>query len=356
MGIKVLLAGLDRNRFQPLLGVPIHEDYVNNFRELNIKVCHSEFVNKFDVVGLLRLVSLIKRWQIDIIHSHVQITDLMAALAGRVFPRMKTVTTIHAPINIDENLRPERTFRAFTYKWVLRQGFDRIITVSEALRQEIIQKARINPAKVMHIINGVDPSHFAQVSRERARKLLSIEDLRRVVVQVAWFGVRKGHRVLIESAGTIVKHVPNVLFLLVGDGHLKERCEIMVDQLGLRGYFRFLGYREDVPHVLAASDVAVLPTFSEGLPRSLLEAMAAGLPVVASGLESIAELVVHRGTGLLVRPGSPGEFAEAVVRLLKDPGLCRQMGIRGQQRVAKYFHHDKMVRATEELYEQLMAD
>jgi glycosyltransferase involved in cell wall biosynthesis len=126
--------------------------------------------------------------------------------------------------------------------------------------------------------------------------------------------------------------------------------------LGLGKYFRFLGYREDVPRLLAASDLAVLPSFSEGLPRSLLEAMGTGLPVVASGLDGIAELVVHGVTGLLVRPGSPAEFAEAVVRLLKDPELSREMGLRGKQRVEKYFHQAKMVSATERLYEQLMAD
>lgn len=356
MGIKTLLAGMDRSRFNPFLGLPIHEDYRNNFRGLNIKVLHSEFVNKFDIAGLSRLVSLIKRWQIDIIHSHVQITDLMVALAGKIFPSVKTVTTIHAPINIDGNLQLERTFRAHTYKWVLRHGFNRIITVSRALRQEVIQKARINPAKVMHIVNGVDPSPLAQVGRERARSLLSIEDHRRVVVQVAWFGLRKGHGILLDRASTIVKHVPEVLFLLVGDGRLKESCEVMVDQLGLGKYFRFLGYREDVPRLLAASDLAVLPSFSEGLPRSLLEAMGTGLPVVASGLDGIAELVVHGVTGLLVRPGSPAEFAEAVVRLLKDPELSREMGLQGKQRVEKHFHQAKMVSATERLYEQLMAD
>jgi glycosyltransferase involved in cell wall biosynthesis len=130
----------------------------------------------------------------------------------------------------------------------------------------------------------------------------------------------------------------------------------MVDQLGLGKHFRFLGYREDVPRLLAASDLAVLPSFSEGLPRSLLEAMVTGLPVVASGLDGIAELVVHGVTGFLVRPGFPAEFAEAVVRLLKDPELSREMGLRGKQRVAKHFHQAKMVSATERLYEQLMAD
>jgi glycosyltransferase involved in cell wall biosynthesis len=222
------------------------------------------------------------------------------------------------------------------------------------LYRELIHNDHIDLHKIVHIINGIDPNPFKDSNREKSRDRLGLDPNKKVVVMVAWFGLRKGHHTLIDSAVHVTKKIPNVLFLLVGDGRLKKTSMDRARQWRLQDHFVFLGYREDIPEILTASDLAVLPSVIEGLPRSLLEAMAAGLPVVASRLDGIAELVVHEKTGLLTAPGSASALSQAIVKLLSDPQRCKEMGLQGRRRVESHFRSDQMVQATEQLYEQLM--
>jgi glycosyltransferase involved in cell wall biosynthesis len=354
MGIQTLLAGMDTRRFRVFFGAPKKETYIDKFKNLNLEIIDSEFKSKHDLNGLFRLLQTIRRRKINILHSHVQITDLMTALAGKLCPGLKTVTTVHAPININEKLQRDKSIRGTIYSYILRHGFDRIITVSKALHRELIHNDHIDLHKIVHIINGIDPNPFKDSNREKSRDRLGLDPNKKVVVMVAWFGLRKGHHTLIDSAVHITRKIPDVLFLLVGEGRLKKTSMDRVRQWGLQDNFVFLGYREDIPDILATSDLAVLPSVIEGLPRNLLEAMAAGLPVVASRLDGIAELVVHEKTGLLTDPGSASALSQAIAKLLGDPQRCKEMGLQGRRRVENHFRSDQMVQATEQLYEQLM--
>ena len=145
----------------------------------------------------------------------------------------------------------------------------------------------------------------------------------------------KGHPWLIVAAGAITREFPDVRFILVGDGALRKDFEGQVAALGLERHFLFLGRREDVPRVLACCDIAVLPSKAEGLPNAVLEYLAAGLPTVASRVGGNAEIVQDGKSGLLVPPEDSSALAEALLRLLRYPGVAASLGKNGRAHVAR---------------------
>jgi glycosyltransferase involved in cell wall biosynthesis len=157
------------------------------------------------------------------------------------------------------------------------------------------------------------------------------------MVMVATFKEQKGHRYLVEAALPLVTQFPDVQFLLIGDGDLKDQIMIQVSESNLDEHFHFLGMRDDVPDLLAASDCFVLPSLWEGLPMALIEAMASGLPVIASDVSGTRQVMISGETGLLVPPGDAGQLTQAMLQLLRDPGCAQAMGVAAKRRVEAYF-------------------
>ena len=164
----------------------------------------------------------------------------------------------------------------------------------------------------------------------------------------------KGHRYLIQALPGILDQFPHVFMIILGDGVLRPTLKTQVKDSGLSRSVMFAGWRKDVPRILAASDVLVLPSLSEGLPLAVLEAMAAGLPIVASNVGGVPEAVIDGETGFLVEPSSARSLREAILKLLKDPERARSMGAAGRTRVRAEFGVDRMVEETCEVYRNLL--
>jgi glycosyltransferase involved in cell wall biosynthesis len=164
----------------------------------------------------------------------------------------------------------------------------------------------------------------------------------------------KGHPLLIAAAASISTEFPKTRFVLVGDGKQRKEFERQVAERGLEKFFSFLGLRNDVPHILACCDIAVLPSEAEGLPNAVLEYMAAGLPTVASRVGGNAEIVQDGKTGLLVPPQDSYALAEALLRLLRNPDFAAGMGMKGRECVAAHFSFQRMVENTDQLYTELL--
>jgi glycosyltransferase involved in cell wall biosynthesis len=148
--------------------------------------------------------------------------------------------------------------------------------------------------------------------------------------------------------------LPDVAFIVAGDGPDREALEAESKRLGLNQRVRFLGHREDVPALLACCDLFVLPSLFEGLPVSILEAMSAGKAVVATAIGGTDEVVVPGETGLLVTPGDPLALAEAIQRLLTEPGLAESFGNRGRARVEREFSSRMMIDRVSRMYEEVL--
>jgi L-malate glycosyltransferase len=232
---------------------------------------------------------------------------------------------------------------------------DRIITVCTTARQQEIRRTKADPEKVVTIYNGIDtlPPVTDQLTA-RLRRTLKLPDNAKIVLCIARLAVQKGHVDLLTAWEAVQAVHPDAHLLIVGDGEQRTGLTGMVRQRAGCNTIHFLGRRDDVPDLLAMSDLVVLPARGEGLPNVLLEAMAAGRPVVATNVGGIPELVVDGITGLLVPPSDPHALSRKMITLLSDPVRARTMGHAGRERVAKHFPIGTMVNRTETLYTELL--
>ncbi len=233
---------------------------------------------------------------------------------------------------------------------------DLVVANSEAVRQDVLRQEGLPPAKVIVILNGVDPSRFADPAAGLPlRQALDLHNRRPVVGVVANFRAYKGHEYFLEAWRQVYAEFPEGLALLLGEGSLRPTYEARARAMGLGESVRFLGVREDIPAVLTVLDLFVHPSREEGFPNAVLEAMAAGKPIVATNVGGTPEAVVHGESGLLVPPEDPPALAEAMIRLLRRPAEAARLGEAARRRVVELFQVSSMIRQYEEVYEHVVA-
>jgi len=207
------------------------------------------------------------------------------------------------------------------------------------------------------IYSGIELDRFHPVSEQEKMRLrekwgLQEQDAVIGIVSKLWDG--KGHELLIRAFREIKKEKEDARLVIVGEGYLMESLKGVVRQLELSEAVIFTGFLEDVPQIIATFDVAVLPSFFEGMGRVLLEAMAMEKPVVGTLVGGIPDLIEHGANGYLVSPGNERELASAVLKILNDKGLAVKMGEAGRKKVTDRFSADTMVRSIEKVYGELL--
>lgn len=230
-------------------------------------------------------------------------------------------------------------------RWAYRCAH-RVVANSQAAAAQVVAEGVPRP-QVSVIPNGIDLSRFS------GRRTSSPSDPL-TVTTVANLRPEKGHDVLLEAAARVVQTHPGVRFQFVGDGPMRAALQQQADRLGIGSAVAFLGHREDVPELLARSALFVLPSRSEAFPNGLVEAMAAGVPSIASRVGGILELVQHQRDGVLVPVADPSALAAAIRALLDDPAAER-LGARGRQTIEARYSFERMVSAFEELYLNALA-
>ena len=231
-----------------------------------------------------------------------------------------------------------------------------IVTNSNSVSEFVSRFERISPQKFTTIYNGIDPERFdVRVDRVVKRKELCLDGGSPTICCIGRIVVQKGHRYLLESLPRVIKAFPEVQLLIVGgderiphETDYEAVCE-MVERLHLSSYVRFLGWQRDIPEILQAIDVLVMPSLWEGFGLTIAEAMAARKPVVATAVDGIPEVVVHGETGLLVPSKDPEALAEAIIFILSQPQRAKQMGEAGRARVEAMFDIRKTTRMWERL-------
>ena len=350
-----LLTHLSRERFAPIVaclyggdGIVAHE-----IRTLGIPVVDlGMYGRKWRIDAFWRLYRLLRRKRPVILHTWM----FHANVLGRVLGRLTGVPII---VTSRRNVNIGGALREFLNRWTAWLG-DGVIAVCKLARQAEIKRARVSSNKVITIYNGINAERFVALDRQAAahqvRQTFGIPVEAPLLGSVGRLHRQKGFADLLAAQARIQERIPTIRLLLVGDGELRDDLEAQARAIGLSEAVTFAGIRTDVPEILAALDVFVLPSLWEGMPNAVLEAMAAGLPVVATAVGGIPELVVDGVTGLLVPPHAPISLAEAIVRLLDAPDLRRQMGQAGRERVKKRFTVERMVSRTEALYGELIAE
>ena len=308
-----------------------------------------------DSIALAKLVGMFRRGGFDLVHTHSSKAGVLGRLAARLAGVPVVVHTVHG-WGFNDRQRPlvNRSFTALE-RWCARFT-DALVTVTPRDTDVGLSRGIGEPALYTTIRSGIDLARFGspQRSREEMRAELGLAGHHRVAVSVMRLVPQKAPLDLIDGAGRLLADLPDARILIVGDGPLRALVEDRCRALGLGNRIVFTGLRSDVPELLAAADVLVLASLWEGLPRVIPQAMAAGLPVVATAVAGNAEAVADGVTGVLVPPRDPAALASALSVLLADPARSRAMGAAARARVDEFSVH-RMVDDIEALYTRCLA-
>jgi glycosyltransferase involved in cell wall biosynthesis len=307
----------------------------------------------------LRLRQFLKANRINVIQTN--------NLGSQDYLTLAVAKTLGVPV-VTFNFHSERIFppererstlaaiRSWLYRRCRRWASD-YVAVSPGTKDSMLQRLKLKSDQVTVICNGVDTERFSQAdNRCRVRARLGLPESAQLLTTVGTLKPVKGHEHLIAAAGRVREHYDDVHFLLVGDGPLRPELEAQVAAAKLADRIHFLGSRRDVGELLAASDAFVLPSLWEGLSMALLEAMAAGKPVVATRVSGTSSVLEGTGGGLLVPPGDANALAEAILSLLaRSPQERRAMGEAARRQVVANFSVHKQAEEYRQLYRRLLA-
>jgi len=306
------------------------------------------FFSPSGVQEFLGLARFLRRERFDVVHTYDLYSNLMgipAAWLARVPVRISSRRDLgswwwYTPGN-----------RKLLRRILGLSSF--VVANSEAVRDFLVKEDGYDPGKIRVIRNGIDPAPFLAPAPSRGRLFPAAGRQDKLIAVVANMNVNtKGHLDLLEAARLICPVFPEVRFVLIGDGRERAGLENKVDEWALRKNVLFLGHRTDVPDLLRCSDMFVLPSWAEGLPNVVLEALAAGLPVVATRVGGIPEIIEDGANGLLVAPKDPSALAVAILRLLRDKELAERLAREGQARVCDRFSFDRVLQQVKGLYEE----
>jgi glycosyltransferase involved in cell wall biosynthesis len=298
--------------------------------------------------GAPALARLLRRERPAVFHAHMSSPvackwGLAAAVAARVPAVLGTV-------QVGGYEPPDRS--AYWQLRALSRGVDRYLAVSRGIADELVDGLGWPRQKVDVVYNAVDLARIDVEAPPGLRAELGVGDGRPLVLMPARLDAQKGHRVLFEA----IPRIPDATFLLAGEGPEREPLEAMAARLGIADRVRFLGRREDVPQLLAAADVFVLPSLYEGSSLAVLEAMAAGIPIVSSAIGGTDELIEDGRSGLLVAPGDAAGLAAALRRVLGEPELQQGLAAGARERVEAGLTREQMASRVTGIYRELLGE
>jgi glycosyltransferase involved in cell wall biosynthesis len=282
----------------------------------------------------------------DILHTHLGYADLMGGVAARSLglPSVATIHVMERSAGARERVKDELMALA------RRRCAQQVICVSEAARRWYLATGWDRAEHVVAVPNGVAPSPVAPGEPERMRRAFGLAASDVVVTMLGVLRPGKGHDVAVAATAALRARFPQLRLLVAGDG--PDRAAVAGLAAALGGAVVLTGHRDDVPAVLAASDVLLHPTARDAFPTAVVEAMAAGLPTVATVVGGIPEIVVEGETGLLVAPGAGADaVAAALARLLADPTLRRRMGAAARDRFEERFTAERWAERLRAVYE-----
>ncbi len=293
-----------------------------------------------------QLKQLVLKHDINIIHAQYRTAGYFGAMIERKMG-IPFVLTLHD----DWHNAP--------FKSIHGKLFKHVIAVSEAIRQRFIKKFLAEPNNIVTIYNGVDAKKFndkmlLESNAADLKKRFGILPEEKVITLLGRIRRAKGHFDLIDALDHMKSCQIPFRFLIVGDGPEKEELANKVVEKGMSDKVVFTGYLSDIPAVITATDILVLPSYREAFPLSIIEAMLVRKPVIASAVGGIVEIIENNRNGLLIQPGFPRQLAEKIINLLEDPLLCQQLGSAGYKKAIAHYTLDHMVNSTVSYYETVL--
>lgn len=302
-----------------------------------------------DPTALPRLLGFIRRERPDVVHTHLRKSDLVGQLAAALAGVPVRVSSIH-------NTDPWRRKAALSrINRLLNSPCQRVIAVSQEVHDYLLATHAYPPEKLVTIDNGIDLARF-DPQRQPPADLAAAWGLDPTAPTIGVIGrlePQKGHSVLLEAAVRVTRELGEARFLVIGDGPLRTQLEARRSGLGLDGRVIFTGVLRDIPATLAALDLVAFSSLWEGLPVTMLEAMAMARPVVATAVGGIPGVLCDGENGVLVRAGDPEALAHGLLRVLRDPQLARRLGQQAREVVLQHYSAQTMHRRILDLYQGL---
>ncbi|MGA2736250.1 MAG: glycosyltransferase [Bryobacteraceae bacterium] len=329
-----------------------HGELAARAARLGLQVETVPCAGRWDWRTVGRIRQLLQAHGVDVLHTHGYKADVYGYAAARR-NRVALVATCH---NWPNRLPSMRAYAAID-RLALRH-FDRVATASGPVAK-ILNRWRVPAHKLRTIPNGVDMEPFRGLFCEPPCPPPSLRNefasgSEPLVGFVGRLVPDKGGAVLISAAQTVLRAFPNAKFVFAGEGPARAEWEALAARLGIASHVLFAGRRDDMPSVYAALDMVILPSLQEAMPMCLLEALAAGKPVVATAVGAVPQLIVPGVTGLLCEAGDVAGLSTAILRLLRDPGLGRTLGGRGRAHVERNFAAEVVGRSYIGLYQEAL--
>ena len=312
-------------------------------------------INPFRDLGtLLKLIRIMKDFRPHIVHTHHSKAGTLGRLAGFFSGVPVIVHTFHG-----------HTFRGYFPRWIslcfrlvekcLGTITDRLVAVSDSVRFELVDRYKIAPPRKVEVIRlGFNLEPFLSAQCGILHDELELDEDIRLVGIVGRLTPVKNHRFFLDMARTISREMDNVRFVIVGDGELKHQIVQLASRMNLSQKVFFLGWRRDLSQIYRSFSTTVLCSINEGTPVTLIESQAAGVPVIATDVGGVQEVMKNGETGILVAPGDVEKFYKSVEKLISDPHQARIMGMRGRDFVRERFSVDRMVSEHDALYRKLI--
>ncbi|NOZ64541.1 MAG: glycosyltransferase [Caldiserica bacterium] len=319
--------------------------------KLGIKVVNIGMRSRMDVDfkytrGVVSLANFIRKGKFDIVHTHLYRANTPGRIAA-ILARAPVIIANEHNVDSWKNAAQRRMDR------VLARFTDKIIAVSKRVKEFYVEEVGLPEEKIEVIYNGVDLNRFEKkVDKEKKREELAIPENSLLIGTVGRLQPQKDHKTFLKAASLILKKFPRAHFIVVGGGSLRKELESFAKAIGIEKNVHFLGERKDIEKILPLMDIFVLSSTREGFPITLLEAMACGIPVVATSVGGCPELVKEGETGFLVAPRNPGFLGERVVHLLKNQALREKIRRKAKKR-AELFTIEKMAERTLAIYSRL---
>jgi len=345
-----LIENLDRSKFEPIVLSFTDGPMVDRMRKANVEchVIHTE--RPFDISKRKVINKFIRSKNVDIIHAHGTRANSNVMWSARSL-NIPVVYTVHGwSFHPDQNFIV-RNLRVWGEKYLTSKS-DINISVSASNKKS--GEDFLKKFESVIINNGIDQNKFSpEKELKNIRKELGISSDAILVLFVARFTHQKQPLQLLAAFAKALKQLPQLHLLMVGDGELKTEAVTLAGTLNINPNVTFTSFRSDIPEILAAGDIFMLPSLWEGLPIGLLEAMAMGKAIIASDVDGTSELIIHNKNGILIQPGNREAICEALLRVAKDPGLRLILQQNSQITIRERYNAVTMTRQIEEVYLKL---
>jgi glycosyltransferase involved in cell wall biosynthesis len=342
-GAVISCVGAINNKHNP------HLEVIREAENDGLKTAVFDSCSQADLRTIFSLRNFLKKNNIDILHTHNYKSDITGFLATRL-TKVKWVATMHGWISTDSKLRWYESLDRFVLKFagkvicVSQNNYDRLLNIG------------IDKDSLAVIANGIDLEQFSRAgSNQNMRKSLGLDTHDIVIAIVGRLGEEKGHKVLFKALSLITPQYPDLKCLVVGDGPLMKELQEQTNSLNLSHHIIFTGNRKDVADIYKICDILVNASFTEGLPMTILEAMASKVTVIATRVGALPQVIRNEENGILLEPGNPDTLSQAILGVLKDVNKRKALAQQAYKDVCEHYSEQGMAEKYKDLYQGVIA-